>query len=130
MLIAILWILIAVTLGCWCVPMLLLPRHILRALHIPVREPLLFVRLLGAANLALCLHYFLGILRIRHGHDSSDVVVIGLIHCGMSAAVIWRYALHGHYEKWTRATSIYVYTSGGLLTALALALLAAGLWYG
>jgi hypothetical protein len=130
MLIATLWMLIAVTFVCWCVPMLFLPRPVLRSLQIPIREPMLFVRLLGATNLALCLHYFLGILRLQHGHESSDVVVIGLIHCGMSAAVIWRFALHGHYEKWPRATTLYVYSSGGLLTALALALLAAGLWYG
>ena len=130
MLLALLWILIVATIGCFCVPMLFLSRPLLRKLRIPVSEPVLYVRLLGAASLALCLHYFLGALRVQHGRDASDVVVIGLVHCGMSAALIWRYALHGHYRRWPRITQVYIYATGGILTALAVALLVAGLWYG
>lgn len=129
MLIALFWTLIVATLVCCCIPTLFIPQALMRKLGIPLAEPVLFARLLGAASLALCLHYFLGVLRVQSGRDPSDIVVIGLIHCGMSAAIIWRYALHGHYRSWPLVTRVYVYTSGCIFTALALALLVAGLWY-
>jgi len=129
MIAALLWTLIAVTFAGWCLPMLFFPRPLLRKFHVPVNEPVIFVRLLGAAALALCLHYYLGLLRLENGRDPSDVIVIGLIHCGMSAAIIWRYALHGHYRRWPRATQVYIYTSGSILTALTFGLLFAGLWH-
>lgn len=129
MLIALLWITVVVTLGCWCIPLLFLPRPILRKLHLPVNEPILFVRLLGSSCLALSVLYFLGALRAHQGRDVSDVVICGLVGNGMSAALIWRYALQGYYRHWPRVTQAYVYTSGGLVTALALALLVVGLWY-
>jgi len=117
-------------LGCWCVPLLFLPRALLRKLHIPVTEPILFVRLLGAASLALCMHYALGALDLRRGEDPTDVVVIAVMHCGMSAAIIWRYALLGHYRRWPWITRVYVYSAGAAMTALALGLLFVGLWHG
>ena len=129
MLAALLWILIVVMIGCWCVPLLFLPRALLRRIQIPVTEPILFVRLLGAASLALCIHYALGARDLRRGEDPTDVVVVALLHCGMSAAIIWRYALQGHYGRWPRITRIYVYSAGAVMTALALGLLFAGLWH-
>lgn len=130
MLTALLWILTLSTLACWCVPMLFLPHPVLRALHIPINEPVLFVRLVGAAGLALAMLYFLGALRAHDGHNVSDVVIVGLVHCGMSAAVIWRYALHGHYQRWPQSTRLYIHGFGGLMSALALALLVVGMWRG
>jgi len=130
MLISLFWILILVTFFCCCVPTLFIPRTLLRKMQVPLTEPVLFARLLGAASLALTLHYFLGVLRVQSGRDPSDIVVIGLIHCGMSSAIVWRYALHGHYRDWPWVTRAYVYATGALLTMLTLALLVVGLWYG
>lgn len=128
MLAALLWILIAVTICCWCVPLLFLSRTLLRKIHIPVTEPILFVRLLGVASLALCIQYVLEVLRVQRGYHPTHVGLVALIHCGMSAAIIWRYALHGQYARWPRITRIYVYTAGAVMTVLALALLFVGLW--
>ena len=130
MLAGLLCILIVVTLVCWAVPLLFFPGPILRKLRVPLAEPLIVLRLLGAVNLALCLIYLLGSLRLSQGHNATDVVMVGLLHSAMAAAIIWRYALHGHYRRWPAAARGYIFTSGSILTTLALALLVAGLWYG
>ena len=129
MLITLLWIKIVVTLFGWGLPMLFLPHNLLVRYRVPISEPVLAIRLLGAAYLALTTMYAFGLARAYRGEDISDVVAIGLISNGMAAAIIWRYALRGMYDDWPRASRVIIYSSGGVVTALALGLLVVGVWH-
>ncbi len=130
MLITLLWIKIIVTLFGWSLPMLFLPHSLMVRYRLPIVEPVLFFRLLGAAYLALTTMYAFGLARAYRGEDISEIVVIGLVSNGMAAAIIWRYALSGAYDDWPRATRAFIYVSGGVVTALALGLLVIGVWHG
>lgn len=129
MLISLLWITIVVTFLGWSVPMLFLPHALMVRYRLPVSEPILFIRLLGGAYLALTMVYVLGLVGAYRGHDVMGVVVIGLISNGLAAATIWRYALCGLYTDWSRPTRWFILVSGGVTTALALALLGVGVGY-
>ncbi len=109
--------------------MLFLPHALMVRYRLPIAEPILFVRLLGGAYLALTMVYGFGLLGAYRGHDVIGVVVIGLISNGLAAAIIWRYALRGLYAEWSRPTRWFIYSSGAVTTALALALLVVGVGY-
>lgn len=130
MLISLLWITIVVTFLGWSVPMLFLPHALMVRYRLPIAEPILFIRLLGGAYLALTMVYVFGLIRAYRGEDIIEIVIIGMISNGLAAATIWRYALRGLYNEWSRPTQWFIYFSGAVTTALALALLGVGVGYG
>jgi len=135
MLITLFWIMVAVTLLAWSLPMLSLPRNVMARCRLPVGDPPLVARLLGTACLGLATMYGFGLVRAYRGDDVTDIVAIGLVSNSLAAAIIWRYALEGSFDGWTPFTRSLVYASGALLSALAIALMAVallsvGIWHG
>ena len=130
MLIALLWIHLVVTLFGGTIPVLFLPHALLVRYRLPVAEPVLFLRLMGAAFLGLSTMYAFGLARAYRGEDATDVMVIGIVTDGMASAIIWRYALGGMLDQWPSPTRSILYAAAAGLTALSLGLLAAGFHYG
>jgi hypothetical protein len=110
--------------------MLFLPHPVMIQLKLPVTEPVLFLRWMGAAFLGLATMYGFGLARAYRGDDVTDVLVIAVVTNGMSGAIVWRYALGGALAAWPQATRNVLYGAGGLLTIMALALLGTGFGHG
>jgi len=91
---------IVLTAAVWCVPMLLFPPDVLRALGFPVPEPLLFVRLLGMAYVALLVGYGLGLRDARAGRYPATVVWMGLVSNGGACLLLLVAACVGTWAPW------------------------------
>lgn len=116
---AVLWIKIAVTAVLWAGPLLFAPARLFRALGFPAPEPMVFVRLLGAAFTALLVGYVLGLRALKAGGDPSDAVLVGIVSNGLACGVLVAYGLAGAYARWGRAARAYVWISAlatGLVT--------------
>ena len=119
------WVLsakILLTLFGWCLPLLLIPADSLRAWGFPVPEPILFLRLLGMAYLALLLAYSAGLLQLWRGQYPASTVWVGLLSnagaCGILAGAAWR----GSWSGWGEAAQWLMWAS-----LLATALITVGL---
>jgi hypothetical protein len=91
---------IALTLAVWCVPLLLFPPGWLAALGFPLPEPLLFLRLLGMAYLALVLGYAFGLGAARRGTYPAAVVWVGIVSNGGACLLLALAALAGTWASW------------------------------
>lgn len=117
---------VILTLVCWAGPLLLIPGSTLSGLGFPQPEPMLFVRLLGVAYLALLLGYLSGMLRAWRGDYPAGIVWMGIVSnggaCGLLAGAWWR----GTWAAWGEA-AVWLMQLSVLATAvLTLALLVAG----
>ncbi len=72
----------------WCIPLLAFPTSWLVALGIPAPEPLLFVRLLGAAYLALLVGYYMGMKGLEKGESPKQVIYMGIASNGLACLLL------------------------------------------
>ncbi len=115
---------ILATLLLWAGPALLLPPPWFAPLGIP--EPaahLVFVRLLGAAYLALVVGYALA-WRAPARHPGA--VLAGVVSNGLAALVIVRVGIQGGLASWHGLGAFYIWGSAALTAALCAALLVTG----
>jgi hypothetical protein len=112
---------IVVTLAVWALPALLLPPSWFATLGIPEPplEQLVFLRLLGAAYLALVVGYALA-WRAPARHPGA--VVVGIVSNGLAALVILSVGASGGLDTWTMLGNLYIWTSAVLAAGLAVAL--------
>jgi hypothetical protein len=112
---------IVVTLAVWALPALLLPPPWFATLGIPEPplEQLVFLRLLGAAYLALVVGYALA-WRAPARHPGA--VVVGIVSNGLAALVILSVGASGGFDTWTMLGNLYIWTSALLAAGLAVAL--------
>lgn len=99
---------IVLTLAVWALPALLLPPAWFAHLGIP--EPplaqLVFVRLLGAAYVALVVGYALA-WRTPARHPGA--VLVGIVSNGLAAIVIVRVGASGGFSTWTALGATYIW---------------------
>lgn len=115
----VLWIKIAVTAGLWCVPLLLFPSGWFVALGFPRPEPMLFVRLLGVAYLALGVGYVRGLRELDRGGTAGHAVAVGIVSNGLACAVLLAYAVLGAFAGWGFWARVHLWASvaaTGLIT--------------
>ena len=91
---------IAMTVGAWCVPLLLFPAGWLAGLGFDVPQPMIFLRLLGMAYLALCLGYAFGLVEERNGRDPEPVVWVGILSNGGACLMLIGAAALGSWAAW------------------------------
>lgn len=115
---------ILLTLVCWAAPLLLLSGDTLVALGFPLPQPMLFVRLLGVAYLALVFGYLHGAARAWRGDYPGGIVWMGLVSnggaCGLLAGAWWRGTWAGWGEQAQWLLQVSVAATGVLTLALLL----------
>jgi hypothetical protein len=102
---------ILITILLWCVPLLTLPKRGFAALKMPVPQPMAFVRLLGAAYLALLVGYSFGLVQVRQGQYPTGVVWTGIVSNGLASGILFFYGLTGAWSTWGRISRIYMWLS-------------------
>jgi hypothetical protein len=116
---------IVVTVVVWAAPALLLPPRWFPVFGIP--EPplshLVFVRLLGAAYVALITGYTLA-WRAPARHPAA--VLVGIVSNGLAAVVILSVGASGGYDSWTFVGQLYIWLSALAAAAIAVALTVTG----
>ncbi|MCB9478978.1 MAG: hypothetical protein H6684_03700 [Deltaproteobacteria bacterium] len=113
---------LAVTVAIWAGPMLFLPKSVFALLGFPIPEPFLFVRLLGAAYLALCVGYGSGVVELSRGRSAAGAVWMGVVSNGSAAMLVALAAMRGTFADWPGLAKAYMAVSGVLAAALAVAL--------
>lgn len=84
----------------WAVPALLAPRCVFERLGFPDTCPDLFVRLLGAAYLALLVGYLLALRTLLHGVYPAATVWVGIVSNGAACTILALAAVRGTWRTW------------------------------
>jgi hypothetical protein len=111
---------------CWFVPLLCFSQARLKKLGMPAPEPLVFVRLLGAAFLALLVGYLLGLVDLRQGEKPLNTVLVGITSNGLACVVLLYYGLRGEWKEWGKIARACMWASV-VFTALVTVLLVVSL---
>lgn len=116
---------IVVTLAVWALPALLLPPPWFAFFGIPEPplEQLVFVRLLGAAYVALVAGYALA-WRAPARHPGA--IMVGIVSNGLASLVIVSVGANGGFAAWTPVGALYIWGSALLTAGLAVALVRTG----
>jgi hypothetical protein len=116
---------IVVTLAVWALPALLLPPPWFTYFGIPEPpiEHLVFVRLLGAAYVALVVGYALA-WRTPARHPGA--ILVGIVSNGLAAVVIVQVGAYGGFATWSTLGAIYIWGSAVLAGGIAVALAKTG----
>lgn len=110
---------IAITAIFLCVPLLLFPPELLIWCGVPSPEPLIFVRLLGVAYLALLVGYYGGLKLLENNQSPISVINMGLVSNGGAALVFLYFGLTGGWSTWGIGAQLYMWllTLGGGMMA-------------
>jgi len=115
---------IGFTAFCWALPLLFFPRYAADRLGIQLSQPILFLRLLGAAFLALLSGYILGICDLHYGRDAHNTIWVGIISNG--AAFIVLLAFKAEWSGWDRRARFYMSGSSVMTLLITLGLIVFG----
>jgi hypothetical protein len=101
---------IAFTALFWCAPLLTFPSQWFLAVGFPEPEPTVFVRLLGAAYLALLVGYAFGLAQARRGSKPAGVVWMGTVSNGLGSAILFWRGLAGDWNAWGRPSAAMMWS--------------------
>jgi hypothetical protein len=85
----------------WCLPLLVFPPAWFSRVGLPIPEPMVLIRLLGAAYLSLTVGYVLGLRELQHGRPATQTVRIGIFSNGLACAILIYYGLTGTWSTWS-----------------------------
>ena len=91
---------IALTAALWAGPLLLAPVAWIEALGFPEPRPVVVLRLLGMAYVALCAMYVWGWREAQAGQFPGAVVAVGILSNGGAAVVLALSAAQGAWAGW------------------------------
>jgi hypothetical protein len=94
----------------------------------PEPKPLLFLRLLGAAYLALVVGYTCGLRRLARGDEVQDIVWVGITSNGLAFLILLLFGIMGAWTEWGIWAQIYMWISVVITASLTLGLVGAGLF--
>jgi len=116
---------ILVTLALWAAPALLLSPPSFPVFGLPEPPPgqLIFIRLLGAAYVALVVGYALA-WRAPARHPGT--ILVGVVSNGLATIVIVREGIAGAFADWTTLGAIYIWGSALVTAGLTAALIVSG----
>lgn len=115
------------TLIFWCIPLLFFPASLFVRLGIPNPQPILFVRLLGAAYLALTLGYIFGFNALRQGENIQDVIWVGIVSNGLASLILFIYGAIGLWNPWGNLAKFFMWSSAIITALITLGLLITGM---
>ena len=125
MLATILKVKVFVTLIFWSLPLLFCPSSWFVRADMPEPKPMLFLRLLGAAYLALVVGYICGLRKLGRGDDVRSVVWVGITSNGLASLILWRSGIARVWKEWGPWARIYMWVSALLTAAITLGLVGA-----
>ncbi len=102
---------IAITGLFWCLPLLTFPSPWFVALGMPAPEPLLFVRLLGAAYLALLVGYYSGLRGLDKGEYPAPVILMGIASNGLAALLLAYFGICGTWASRGSGATLFMWLS-------------------
>lgn len=115
------------TLTFWCIPLLFFPASLFVYLGIPEPQPMLFIRLLGAAYMALTLGYFLGFNALHQNENIQNIVWVGIASNGLASILLFVYGASGIWSEWSNLAQFYMWWSAIATALITLGLLITGL---
>jgi hypothetical protein len=107
----------------WALIPLLFPLSWFESLGVPAPEPELFLRLLGAAYLALLVGYLLGAVDFWNGRRIRSTLWVGIVSNGLACLLIFLFGLTGALSDWGQPARDIMWISAmfaGQITALLL----------
>lgn len=127
MLAIVLWIKVLITLTLWSLPLLIFRASWFVRLGMPEPRPMLFLRLLGAAYLALVVGYISGIGRLGQGDNVRDIVWVGVTSNGSASLILLLFGIAGAWKEWGTLARIYMWVSVLATASITFGLVATGL---
>jgi hypothetical protein len=124
----VLWAKILITLTFWALPLFALPASWFVWIGMPEPRPMLFLRLLGAAYLALVVGYTSGLRRLGRGEDVRNVVWVGITSNGLASSILLLSGMTGGWNEWGIVARSYMWVSTLATASLTLGLVVAGLF--
>lgn len=119
---------IVFTAFCWALPLLFFPGYAADRLGIqlsqPVSQPILFLRLLGAAFLALLSGYILGLCDLHYGKNALNTIWVGIISNGVAFIVLL--VFKAEWIGWGTRARFYMYGSSIMTLLITLGLIVFG----
>lgn len=100
---------IVITLVFLCIPLLFFPPSLYVSLGIPSPQPMLFVRLLGVAYLALLAGYYGGIKALDNNQNPLFAIDMGIISNGAGGLVLLYFGFTGGWSGWSSGARIYMW---------------------
>ena len=91
---------------------------------------MLFLRLLGAAFLALVVAYISGLHELGRGDDVRNIVWVGITSNGLASLILLLYGIAGAWTQWGLLARSYMWVSAFATASITLALVVAGLFQG
>lgn len=110
-LLTVLYIKIAFTAFAWATPALLAPRKLILTLGYPDPNPLIFLRLLGGAYLALLVEYIQGAQSLQAGIYPATTVLVGIASNGVAFLILAVGAVKGTWLHWGWAARVIMWIS-------------------
>lgn len=111
---------IVLTFALWSLPLLLFPAGWLTALGFPdPGDSIAFVRLLGAAYLALGVGYVLGYRDFGEQKDIGNTVTVGIVSNGLACLILIIFGILGKWQDWGILVRAFMWGSAiatGLIT--------------
>lgn len=83
----------------WVTP-LVAPRCLFERLGFPDTYPDIFIRLLGAAYLALLVGYLLGLQSLHQGVYPAATVWVGVVSNGVACTILALHVFRGTWRQW------------------------------
>lgn len=117
---------IVITVLFWCIPLLLGPKALFDWVGVPWPEPDVFIRLLGAAYLALVVAYYHGLLEVRAGKAATATVRMGIVSNGAAAIILGIYGAKGTWATWLPLAQAYMWASLGAASLITIGLIVTG----
>lgn len=118
---------ITLTLIGWVLPLFALPQSLYSELGFPDSMPLVFLRLLAMAYMALVAGYWLGLLQLNRGVYPWHPVIVGIISNGGACLVLLGGLLAGGWSEWGGFARWYMNLSAAGTGLIALGLLVSAL---
>jgi hypothetical protein len=118
------------TLILWSLPLLAFPASWFVRLGMPEPRPILFLRLLGAAYLALVVGYISGLRRFGRGDDVRNIVWVGITSNGLASLILLLSGIAGAWKEWGILARSYMWFSALVTTLITLGLVVAGRFRG
>lgn len=122
----VLWVKIIVTAVLWCIPLLAFPAKWFDDIGYPGEpNPMLFVRLLGVAYLALGVGYVRGLRELNCGGTAEHAVAVGIVSNGLACLVLLIYLVRGEFTDWGVWARAHIWASIAATGLVTLGLLTA-----
>ncbi|MBC2716116.1 MAG: hypothetical protein HF978_12485 [Desulfobacteraceae bacterium] len=116
---------IVLTTFLWAGPLLVGPPVLFSFLNIPFPDPSQFIRLLGAAYVALIIVYWCGYREVGSGGSGIVAVRAGVVSNGLATIILFYNGILGNWSNWGILGQLYMWFSAVATLALSVGLVVA-----